>query len=125
MAACQSRELVGDVQERLLAHAGVEASVAERKRGRVAPDDADLAVEPDQAVEPRGAGGPAGVEVEGQDAAAAPARQEARRAAEASADVEDVARRRAAAPAAPASPPPETTVVIPVELEQVVRAQLG
>src|SRR3989442_12258338 len=50
MAARQSRELVGDVQERLLAHAGVEASVAERKRGRVAPDGPDLAVEPDQAV---------------------------------------------------------------------------
>src|SRR3989442_5449453 len=92
MAARQSRELVGDVQERLLAHAGVEASVAERKRGRVAPDGADLAVEPDQAVGPRGAGGPAGVGFEGQGAAAAPARQEARMAPEARAEVAAVAR---------------------------------
>src|SRR2546430_17250178 len=118
MAARQSRELVGDVQERLLAHAGVEASVAERKRGRVAPDDADLAVEPDQAVEPRGAGGPAGVEFEGQDAAAAPARQEARRAAEASADVEGGARRREPGRARPFIPARAATRRKPGGLEQ-------
>src|SRR3989449_11029914 len=125
MAACQSRELVGDVQERLLAHAGVEASVAERKRGRVAPDGADLAVEPDQAVEPRGAGGPAGVVFEGQDAAAAPARQEARRAAEASADVEDVARRRDAGAARAVIHPPGTPRGVPGETAQGAGTQAG
>jgi len=111
------------VQQRLLAHARVEAPVAERKGGRVAPHDRDQAVEPDQAIEPRGAGGPAGVELERQNPAAASARQEARGTGQARADVENAARRGDTGPPRHVIHGLEATVVVLVELEEIVGSE--
>src|SRR5439155_280582 len=85
----QHRGLVRHVQQRLLAHAGVEASGAERESGGVAADDAHRVTQPDAARKPLHAGRAFGVQLDADHAAAAAGSQKARRTSQAGTDVKD------------------------------------
>src|SRR5213594_4375972 len=122
MAFAQHRWLVGDVQQRLLAQAGVEGAGAEGKAHRVAPNDRDppLVHEP---VETSGAQHPSRVELERHDPRPASPREKPGWPAEAGAHVEDPAAGAHTGPARQGIHRGEASVVILVELEEVVDGQ--
>ena len=92
----------------------------ERQGGGIATHDADLRVETHQAGEAGGAGRPAGVELDRDDPAAAPAGQEARGPAQPGAEVEHARAGVDAGQAGEGVHRGQAAVVILVELEEIV-----
>src|SRR5262249_4441076 len=121
----EHRGLVGDVQERLLTQAGVEARGGERQCRGVRARDDHVTIETDQTGEPGRAGGPPGVELDRDDPAAETIREEAGRTAEAGAHVEDAGGAGDAGFASEGLHGGETAVVVLVEVEEVGRAKHG
>ena len=105
---------------RFLAEARIEPAAREWQGGGVGANDPDLPVEPDQPREPGRAHGPAGVQLDGDHAAAAPGGQEAGGPPQAGADVEDTGAGVDAGQAGEGVDGGEAAVVILVELEQVI-----
>src|SRR5512134_1874208 len=80
--------LVGDVQEGLLADAGVEAAIGKGQPLRVTSDSCHDPAEADPPGQPRRGPGPVRAELEGHHPAPAPAGQDAGRPAQTRAEIE-------------------------------------
>ena len=125
MRLAEHGRLVRDVQQRLLAEARIEPAAREWQGGGVGANDPDLPVQPDQPREAGRAHGPAGVQLDGDHAAAAPGGQEAGGPPQAGADVEDTGAGVDAGQAGEGVDGGEAAVVILVELEQVIGGEWG
>ncbi len=111
------------MQEAFLAQADVERVTPERERTRVAAHHRDPRRQPDVTRQARGAGHAARVELDTDDPAAAPARQEPRGTAEPRADIEDAGRGAHAGTTRQDVDGADPAVVVLVEVEQVLGSE--